>query len=261
MKYSFYCSGVAPICEIQALVDSDVNYGVSLHTLSNKSLKYMLENPTGRIFVDSGAFAEYGKARITHEQWLKKLDVYSQLANVYGKNALFVAPDCIGDQTETIIRLLRYKNKVLDLLRKAEVIIPLQKGELSVSSFYYQIVQILGTSNFVCGLPFKKSALGMDDYVELVETVAPKRVHFLGVSPRSQKFPYIKKFTDSLEEPPCISLDAVMFRALAGRKYGVKPLTEAQDFFRDGIRSPSEGKYLAIRHIKHEIVKENNKIV
>jgi len=261
MKYTFYCSGVAPICEIKALVDSDIHYGVSLHTLSNKSLQYMIQNPVGKIFVDSGAFAEYGKERITHREWLRKLNIYSQLANVYGKNALFVAPDCIGDQTETIIRLLRYKNKILDLLDKANVIVPLQKGSLSISAFYYQVVQILGTSNFVCGLPFKKSALNIEDYIELVQTVAPERVHFLGVSPRSQKFPYIKKVTQQLDNPPCISLDAVMFRALAGRKYGVKPLTEAQDFFRDGVRTPSEVKYLAIRHIKHEIVKENNKVV
>lgn len=269
MEYTFYVSGVGRIPEIRALNEIGVGYGISMDTLTKPLLNYMLSNPKGNIFVDSGAFAEVEftekgrsiKKELTHKDWIKILDTYQVLAHAFKKRALFVAPDSVGSQSETIVRLKRYKDLLLPLIKTSSIIVPLQKGRLNICSFYREVCDLLETEDFICGLPFKKSALDISDFIELMEEINPKRVHFLGVSPRSPKFPYIREVTKSLKDPPIISLDAVLLRALVGREKKLRPLTEAQDLFREEGWSPSECRYLAIKHIKKEILREESKIV
>jgi hypothetical protein len=44
---------------------------------------------------------------ISHAEWLRRLSIYQRLADALGNKAMIVAPDQVGNQEETLLRLRR----------------------------------------------------------------------------------------------------------------------------------------------------------
>lgn len=153
------------------------------------------------IFLDSGAFSEveleqspeYPSGRwvvsmpISDAMWTELFDVYEDLAARGGELANLVAPDRVGSQSQSLDRLRRYAPQVRSLIRKgATVLVPLHRGELSLPEVHREIDSILGTQKWVPSLPFKKAATSPRTLEVYLREIRPKRVHLLGIGPRSK---------------------------------------------------------------------------
>ena len=270
MSYTFYCSGANRKPDYMGLAYANINFGISIEELSKKNLQKILEIAEEfkeiKIFADSGAFAEvqYSKGgirsikkAITHEEWERRLSKYEVLANSYGKRLLAIAPDCVGDQTETLKRIEKYKSEILNLLNKCLVVVPLQVGEMSLFEMYEKIIEILETDNFIIGIPCKKGATSFDELKSFIKEISPKPVHLLGMSPSSSKWKVTKEMILEEEYPlENLSMDSVRLRALVMRKKYLGPLTRKMDDYKNEGNTSLEAKIKAIKDIKDIILKD-----
>jgi len=192
-------------------------------------------------FVDSGAFSEveFGPngpttvLPIEHEDhvvihkgkkktvpgWATRLEGMTHIASVLRERAYLVAPDKVGDQAETFERLKRYAPTVRKWRELgANVIVVLQKGELSALEFDAKCSEILGFDDYVRGIPSKKAAASPEEIGALVSGL-PKgtRVHLLGLSPFGDNYDAVMA---EIPEGYPLFCDSVRIRALVGRKNG-----------------------------------------
>lgn len=268
--YTFYCSGANREAEYIGLSKAGINYGISLKDIHAPRLEDIItraqDSPNIKIFVDSGAFGEvaYDKqgrrsivAPITEDAWIQKLDIYGRVAAAYGKRAVVVAPDCVGDQRETLLRLRKYRARVLTLLQSCRVIVPLQVGTKSLLTMYQDVVNILGTTDFIVGFPCKKSATPLQELSLFLDMVSPRAIHLLGVSPCSKTWGDIRAIITGLDDPPIdINLDAVRLRALVMRTSYVGALTAKMDYYKELGYTSKDAKIASIADIKDVILKE-----
>jgi hypothetical protein len=182
------------------------------------------------VFVDSGAFSEVrfdaraGRmvdcAPISHEEWVRRLDVYRQLAERLGSRVLLVAPDKVGDQGETLRRLARYAPQLRRLRDMgAQIIVPIQRGAVAPAAFDARCAEILGFGDFVRGIPSKKAAATVEQIAELSAALpADARVHLLGLGPFGPRY---RRVMAALSRPAeLVSCDSNRIRALVGASNG-----------------------------------------
>lgn len=134
----------------------------------------------GALFVDSGAFSEMKTG--DEPDFNAVLTVYSAISGATKRREdrarLFVvAPDKVGDQLETLARLARYRSRMRALIDQGcSVIVPVQRGALPAAEMLDRIADVLGTRNFVAGIPANKDALSIADCA----TLRHDRFHILG---------------------------------------------------------------------------------
>lgn len=192
------------------------------------------------IFLDSGAYSEFtsgGKSPITPKQWEERLDVYEQLADAGGPLANVVAPDKVGDQTESFKRLRKHAPQIRRLINKgATVLVPLQQGAMNLDQAHKEATKILKTDRWTPALPFKQAATSFGDLRAYLGSVRPRRVHLLGMGPGS---PGAKKAVfaiKSVAPGTQLQMDSGVIRSQVGRAQGIRPLTRAQDEAREQVR-------------------------
>lgn len=134
----------------------------------------------GALFVDSGAFSEVKTGE--EPDFNAVLVVYSAICGSVKREEdrarLFVvAPDKVGDQLETLARLARYRARVCKLIEEGcSVIVPIQRGALAAAVMLDRVAEVLGTRDFVAGIPANKDALSIADCA----TLRHDRFHILG---------------------------------------------------------------------------------
>jgi hypothetical protein len=135
----------------------------------------------GKVFVDSGAFAELKTGEIP--DFDKVLSLYEYLADCAHEykfnlaHLYVVAPDKVGDQLATLARLDQYSVRVRALIDAGcMVIVPIQRGALSAVAMLDQVASILETRQFVAGIPSNKEALSLAECATLTHA----RFHILG---------------------------------------------------------------------------------
>src|SRR5690606_25587800 len=102
------------------LADAGEDEANAIHELRDLGIEAIGEalrlRPTLRIFADSGAFSEVGfpngvptiERPIGTLEWMRRLDLYRDIAAVAGEQLYVVAPDCIAHQAETLYRMSAY---------------------------------------------------------------------------------------------------------------------------------------------------------
>jgi hypothetical protein len=171
----------------------------------------------------------------------------------YGKRAFLVAPDRVGCQVTTLVRMRRYAERVgLLAALGAQIIVPVQKGELPMSEMFRRSVEILGVSDAIAGVPMKKDATSTDDLRELVGSL-PRyaRVHLLGLGPESPRFAPAVAAIKALRPDSEVTSDSVTLRRLVGRTNGPgggpRVLTKCQDAVRaSGVSNSLHVKSLSL---------------
>jgi hypothetical protein len=240
----YFASGSNHAGEILGLADVGHALGVAINHVGERAMQAM-ESLAGTglaVFVDSGAFSEVdfsqGAPRvakpITDADWNERLSAMERLARVLGSQLYPVAPDMVGFQAETLQRLQQHQLRVRRLMSLgANVIVPLQKGEQDLASFYDAVVDTLGTDNFVVGLPMKKDATSTDDLVGLLKARRVRRLHLLGLGPRSRRWAEVMAAVEAHAPGCAVTCDSVLIRTLVGRSNGrggqPRPLTAAAD--------------------------------
>lgn len=244
-----FASGVNTPGEIVGLALSGRHFGITATEISDALLDE-IERFGGpglqRLFVDSGAFSEVAWNPATFKfdvvkpirdaDWQHRFQLYAWAADHYGPRAYVVAPDRVGDQGVTLERLARYAPQVAAVAaRGASIIVPVQRGELPLSTMFQLAVSILGLRDLpIVGVPSKKSATSLDELAELAASLPPgARFHLLGVGPESKRFaPMIATIRQYVPDA-VITSDSVTIRRLVGRtngpRGGPRALTRYQD--------------------------------
>jgi hypothetical protein len=225
-----------------------------------------------RVFVDSGAFSEVAVVDgalvtvdpFTDKDWQFRLAVYERLAHSCGVNASLVAPDKVGDQSETLSRLERYaaQLRALRVVHGDEafgptLIVPVQRGALSLADFATAACEALHLSedDLTWGIPLKKAATSMRELAQFARSCPPDAAfHLLRMGPASPRFEAAVLSILAPCPEARITCDAVRVTALVGRGEGgllARPLTAAQDAARRERpgATPSEVKALALQRV------------
>lgn len=216
--------------------------GVSIPDLSPSTLAELLAlaHLPLDVFVDTGAFSEREftpagprtVAPITEQGWVERTRIDHQIAAAFGPRANIVAPDCVGDQAETLRRLARYAEAMRACrVLGARVIVPIQRGATPAPRFDRACAAALGFSDYVRAIPGNKEAMSTREVRELVTATRPGAVHLLGVGPRSRRF---VEFVEAVREgaPAArISCDSNLLAAHLGKSNGAggrpRAITEA----------------------------------
>lgn len=263
-----FSSGVNHPGEARGLALSGRHVGITFGEI-REGLLAELELSAGgmmELFVDSGAFSEVkldaavGRLvivkPISHAGWLARFELYAWAATTFRRRACVVAPDCVGDQDETLARLQRYAAHVAVVAALgAQIIVPVQKGALPMSKMFERACAILNLSALpIAGVPMKKDATSIADLAELCESLPwyGARVHLLGLGPESRRFAAAIRCIKQIRPNATITSDSVTIRRLVGRKNGrgggPRAITRYQDEARAlGITQPAEVKQFALQ--------------
>lgn len=135
----------------------------------------------GSLFIDSGAFSEirtgiapdFDDVMSLYESICDSADSYN-----FSMSQLFVvAPDKVGDQLATLARLRQYADRLRALIEAGcMVIVPIQRGVMPASLMLDQVAAILGSRDFVAGIPSNKEAMSIAE----CGTLKHQRFHILG---------------------------------------------------------------------------------
>lgn len=234
-----YASGTNRPSDIRGVIAAGIPVGVDVSRLSESAMRELLKSDLP-LFLDSGAFSEVsiknGEISITRpikdSQWNTRLDKYLLIARHLGHKpsqicarVTIVAPDCVGSQGSTLNRLLKFRDKIRAVhAAGADVVVPLQTGQLNVVDFYLRAKSILGIE-IVPGMPMKKAATTMEDIQHLIEHVRPKRIHFLGLGADSHRADPLTRFIRHFSQTIAISMDANRIRAGVGKN---RPITRRE---------------------------------
>jgi len=257
----YFASGSNHAGEIRGLAEAGHAIGVAVDQLNAQSIQELRrvgrEFPNALLFVDSGAFGEvktnvpdrktkrlprpdlpvgtlFDVEPITHREWLERLEIYRQLARVWGGRMWAVAPDKVANQSVTARRLKRYRDQVrLIAGLGANIIVVIHKGSQSMQAFDRRAQRILGLSDFVRGVPMMKDATSPAQLARYFKAIGPQRVHFLGLAPTNDRAKPVHKVVAEHLPDAAISWDSVALKGLVGKKRsGPEPLTLQQDLAR-----------------------------
>jgi hypothetical protein len=240
-------SGLNDKGEIRGVMGSGRHVGITASCMRPGMLRELAIGRHGltRLFVDSGAFSEvkFGPYRvvkeISHDEWQRRFQLYRWVSATYRARAYIVAPDRVGDQNVTIERLVRYALDVSFCAAfGANVIVPVQKGAMSMGDFFQLASDILCLRNApIAGIPMQKDATSIAELRAFCETLPwfGARIHLLGIGPKAK----LGRFRRAIEaikavRPNCeVTSDSALVPSLVGRTNGPggtpRILTKLQD--------------------------------
>jgi hypothetical protein len=227
-----YASGMSGLRDLRAALGSAIAVGVEIGKLSGNGMLAIaaaLASPDPKmVFVDSGAFNAFRRARRKGDMRLARLD-FDRILGRYEDLSLrvlaaagdpqfvaFVAPDIVGDQAGTLALLELHAARILDLTdRGHELIVPFQRGPLPVWDVYLRVREILEEQPFTVGIPSAVEALGNDELRRfLTRPYRPDRLHILGaISSRraEERLTVIRECY--VGDVPGVTADAMVMRA------------------------------------------------
>jgi hypothetical protein len=235
-----YASGVNEAREVAGFALAGVPIGASAPNLREDAIQAILR-AAGPVFLDSGAFSEVKFSpksqrmeimnRIAPREWRRRLDIYLRAARGLGDRLSVVAPDCVGDQAETLKRLALYRPELQQLAGLgARVLIPLQVGALSHEELYAEATAVAGVP-LVPAFTMKKAVTSEDDAARFLLNVRPERIHLLGMGPQNSRAPRVVEMIGRCSPLTEISMDSNRLRAVTGKK---RTMTVLERDFRSG---------------------------
>jgi hypothetical protein len=240
-EFTAYASGVNEAREIAGFALAGVPVGASASNLREAAIQGILHSQ-GPVFLDSGAFSEVRFSpqaqrmeivnRIAPREWRRRLDIYLRVARALGDRLSVVAPDCVGDQAETLKRLALYRPELQQLVGLgAKILIPLQVGALSHEEFYAEATAVAGVP-LVPAFTMKKAVTSEDDAARFLLNVRPERIHLLGMGPQNSRAPRVVEMIGRCSPLTEISMDSNRLRAVTGKK---RTMTVLERDFRRGL--------------------------
>lgn len=193
-----------------------------------------------RAFVDSGAFQAFrAVARMRREageelfepgdlrpavDFDAVLDRYDRLLDAIARHnpaeedvppPLLVMPDIVGDQRASLDLLRRHRDWIAaqaQFPRLAGIVVPIQRGEMSLAQAWREAAAIVGTENFTVGLPSNEKAVPLDELRRFLAEARPQAIHFLGLAAPAAVAARIQAVQDAGLGAIPISADANVLR-------------------------------------------------
>ena len=183
-----------------ALGGSDkMGVGVEIGELSSKTGMAAIARAVvdwgADVFIDTGAFPAFRRGKtVDFDKVLERFDEIEERVFDYDEaegregRIFFVMPDVVGNQRASLDLLRKHQAEIAPRVQAAAggalnvPIVPLQKGERSISEAFDEAAEILGTREFVVGVPSNEAALSLDELRDFLETSKPEALHFLGAA-------------------------------------------------------------------------------
>ncbi|MEW5930603.1 MAG: hypothetical protein AB1941_24350 [Gemmatimonadota bacterium] len=254
-----FASGANEPGEIRGFLSVGIPVGVSASHLDAASLDEVLRIAgTGiPVFLDNGAVSEVSAdptkqaaaghvprpgallvvKEILPEEWDVRLDSYDVLARALGPQLHAVAPDRVGSQCVTLARLGAHAPRLREVRAAgARVLLPLQRGEMSLATLYREATRLLGFAP-VPAFPMhaRKGATLPTDVVAFVREVRPPRLHLLGLGLKNHRAAPLLRTLAHVAPELEVSMDSNLLTATVGRApdgSASRPLTAAYDRIR-----------------------------
>lgn len=239
---TWYASGTNDPTQIAAWGDLGIPLGTAAtlrgqegkrSVLSQSAIRAHIEHDAD-LFCDSGAYGELTSGVLMGDDaWDRVFHVYDQLA-VLGSRLTVVAPDKIGDAETTLLRLTRYRDRVLALhARGVRIMCVVHRSDIgdTHSDVLQHIKDVLGFVP-VLGIPSNAVPFSDEEMVDLLRAHPDVRaIHLLGIGKnRTRKkngvsYPSRMAAINSLGRPLVVTCDSARIKTMIGQG---KPLTVAQ---------------------------------
>lgn len=191
----FYASGTNDAGEIRGFAALGIPVGFCAAEVGPSGLAELdrLHGTGMPLFGDTGAYGEVsadpvrqaaagappapGKLAvvrpITAEEWERRLAVYDRVAARFGERFDAVAPDRVGDQEETLERLLAFRFCIRALAaRGARILLPLHGGPQPLPAFHAEARRALGV-DLVPAFPMPKGGTTARDVLATAAALSP----------------------------------------------------------------------------------------
>lgn len=231
-----FASGMSRAKDFNAAVHADHGVGVEVGQLSDQAMRELAKRAVenhAQLFVDSGAFSvfkrglkvEEGGAPVAGLDFDAILGSYDKLlgyiqdandAEEHVTPPLVVMPDLVGDQAGSLNLITQHRDWIRSAceFNTCRPIIPLQRGERTIAEAYDDVVRILGTDKFVCGIPSNAAAISGEEFTEFLRSRKPKAVHILGALHDSRLTPRLEQIVASGQAGAIdVSADANVLRS------------------------------------------------
>ncbi|QBY56033.1 LPD1 domain-containing protein [Cupriavidus oxalaticus] len=231
-RVSRFASGMSRAKDFHPAARAEHGVGVDIGELSDVAMRELADrivNMRAQVFVDSGAFGLFkrglksGDVRpMDFDAVLKKyeqLQRYIAEANPSEEKItppMLVMPDVVGDQAASLDLVKQYRDwiKVETEFQVSRPVVPLQRGDLSLSEAYARVVEILGSDRFIVGIPSNAAAITPDEFVAFLRESKPKAVHILGALADSRLAPRLQQIVEAgVDADIEVSADANILRS------------------------------------------------
>lgn len=229
-----YASGTNRATDIHGAMVAGVPIGVDVSKLSARAIE-TIEKASLPVLLDSGAFSEVAIRNseievvlpISDDQWMRRLAIYLRVTRAISQTCpehnsiarvTVVAPDRVGSQELTLTRLARFRTEVRKVhLAGADILVPLQVGQLGLAEFYHATAKVLGI-RIVPGMPMKKAVTTAAAILQFVMQTRPKRIHMLGMGITNRNAEPLIRALQQTTPGIHISFDSNRIRAGVGRR-------------------------------------------
>lgn len=249
-----YASGTNRTCDIRGAAAAGTPLGVDVSKISESGIKAILKCKVP-VLLDSGAFSEVtvcgGKIvvakPISDREWQRRLSIYLSIAKARGKRlgpgkmpwVTVVAPDQVGSQELTLLRLAKFKRAVKAIKAAgAQVLVPLQKGGLDIADFYQKAIAVLGFE-IVPAIPMKKAACSPEEVVRFLKRIQVPSIHLLGIGLANPHAASLLGQIKDIAPAVRISLDSNRIRAAVGHN---RPITLLERRYSDELAGLCSGE-------------------
>jgi hypothetical protein len=227
-----FASGASRLAEIRGFAKLGAPVGVAINQLNHGAIEALIELQQP-VMIDSGAFSEVTfesegfrvVARISDEEWRRRLAIYSRLARPLREKAMLVVPDQVANQQETIRRLATFRPELIDLAGTgARLLLPLQVGEMSHSEFLRAAESAAGVP-LTPAMPMRKAATSTAALIDFMQEQRPRHIHLLGMGIDNRHAGKLLHLIRHFSPGTTISMDSNRLRAVTGRD---RPLTRLE---------------------------------
>ncbi|WP_316157994.1 LPD1 domain-containing protein [Cupriavidus sp. BIC8F] len=231
-RVSRFASGMSRAKDFHPATRAEHGVGVDIGELSDSAMRELADrivNMRAQVFVDSGAFGLFkrglksGDVRpMDFDAVLNKYELLQQYiaeANPAEEKItppMFVMPDVVGDQAASLDLVAQYRKwiKVETEFQVSRPVVPLQRGELSLSEAYTKVVEILGSDRFIVGIPSNAAAITPDEFIAFLRESKLKAVHILGALADSRLAPRLQQIVEAgVDADIEVSADANVLRS------------------------------------------------
>lgn len=131
---------------------------------------------------------------------------------------LLVMPDIVGDQLASLALITDHAAFVQSIIGSpacARAIIPIQRGPVPLATIYRQLVDLLGSDDFIVGVPSQAAGIAPGDFIQFLQTASPRAVHVLGAFADSRLTPRLTQIVDAgLARSITVSADGNPLRSI-----------------------------------------------
>ncbi len=231
-RVSRFASGMSRAKDFHPAARAEHGIGVDIGELSDAAMRELADrivNMRAEVFVDSGAFGLFKRGLKSDDVRPMDFDAvlakYGQLqqyiaeANVAEESIaapMLVMPDVVGDQAASLELVAKYRDwiKAETQFQVSRPIIPLQRGDLTLSEAYARVVEILGNDQFIVGIPSNAAAISPDEFVSFLRQSKPKAIHILGALADRRLNPRLQQIVEAgVDADIEVSADANILRS------------------------------------------------